>query len=165
MDGSSQSSHRKRNKLDGLRIRNDIRRLYVEGKQPQEICKILDITYENFRYYCSQIYKEDRKELQRARTDLLAHEIIIARNRLLGSIRRCEEITADPNVQPRDKIAAMQLAKETSMDIIRIILEGPQLTELTTQSEDDTPDNFPSDEFIKFAEATAHQQFQRTGEP
>lgn len=124
----------------------------------------MDISYDNFKYYCSKIYREDKHILETERRDTLAHEVLQAKERLEGIILRMNTILDDTNTSVKDRVDAARLLIETSLNTLRLTVEGPKLLS-NVGSDDNTAsleDNFPSDEFVKFAEASAREQFQRS---
>ncbi|WP_100182268.1 hypothetical protein [Candidatus Nitrosotenuis aquarius] len=160
--GRSGNFKKQRTKLEALRIRNDIRRLKIEGKNPDEICKTLDLTKSNYWYYCSQLQAEDKAELKRERTDLLAHEIMLTKYRLENTISVTTTILDDASLPVKDRIEAGRLLQETSLNIIRLIVDGPTLVGVEMDPSHSEPEDlFPTDEFIAFAERTSNEKFQR----
>lgn len=159
---SGHSGNRKqRSKLDGQRIRNDIKRLQIEGNPSYEICKILDISPSAYWYYCSQLGKEAKKQLQYIRTKGLAHEYLIAKSRLLHIIESMEKIITDDKTPAKDKIEATRLSREVSLNILQLMVEGPKLEEIAN-SETESKDDFPVDEWVLFAEREFAKKFPRT---
>ena len=53
--------HKKKSKVNVLRIEKDIRALIEQRKSSQEIMDILSIPERTFRRYCSRIYNQDQK--------------------------------------------------------------------------------------------------------
>lgn len=141
----------------------EIRRHITVGVTPQRIAKELNISPQMMSWYMAKIYDEDKKELQRLRSKIFEHEIINTKNRLMRTINKMDALSDNDNTLPKDKIEAERLKKECTLDIIRLLKEGPELVANEESGHHSVPeDTVVSDEFVKFAESTTAEKFTRT---
>ena len=125
-----------------------MRRLKQKGLTSEKIMLHLKLDRTNYDYHMSQIYKEDRKQLRNVRNNLIEHELLIAKGRLERSIEVCEEISRNSEHQPDERINAEKLKQETSMNIVRLLVDGPKILGID-QSNDNTGNINVSDDESK----------------
>ena len=87
----------------------------------------LDLTRDNYDWHMSQIYKEDKEQLQKTRAELIEHEILNTKARLESSIATCDSIATTQDNEPKDRLEAEKLKSEISVNIIRLLVDGPQI--------------------------------------
>ena len=115
----------KKTKMELAKVRVEIRRLISLGLTKPEILKHMEMADSTFRWHLTNIYAEDKKQLQQESSQYLESEILWARERLQRTIHTCEEIANDTRVDAKDKLEAERLKVETTIDLIRLLRDGP----------------------------------------
>ena len=115
----------KKTKMELAKVRIEIRRLISLGLTKPEILKHMEMADSTFRWHLTNIYAEDKKQLQQESSQYLESEILWARERLQRTIHTCEEIANDTRVDAKDKLEAERLKVETTIDLIRLLRDGP----------------------------------------
>ena|SRR6266487_1170894 len=88
-----------------------------------------------------KIYQEDRIELAKKSKETLATHILFLRERLMQSIRNCQNIALDPKVSAKDRIGAERLKLETSIAIAKLEVEGTTITQVNQYDGHEDKDN------------------------
>ena len=114
----------KRTKQEMEAVKTEIRRYLVVGATNEDIIRHLSLPKTNYYYYLNQIEKEDKLHNQKQREEKLDHEIALTKDRLLSTIKTCQDIIQSDNSTVREKLEAERLKSETSIDIIRLIRDG-----------------------------------------
>ena len=119
----------KKTKMELAKVRVEIRRLISLGLTKPEILKHMEMADSTFRWHLTNIYAEDKKQLQQESSQYLESEILWARERLQRTIHTCEEIANDTTGQhdAKDRLEAERLKVETTIDLIRLLRDGPHL--------------------------------------
>ena len=126
----------KKTKMELAKVRVEIRRLISLGLTKPEILKHMEMADSTFRWHLTNIYAEDKKQLQQESSQYLESEILWARERLQRTIHTCEEIANDTRVDAKDKLEAERLKVETTIDLIRLLRDGPHFI-----NNEERPDN------------------------
>ena len=126
----------KKTKMELAKVRIEIRRLISLGLTKPEILKHMEMADSTFRWHLTNIYAEDKKQLQQESSQYLESEILWARERLQRTIHTCEEIANDTRVDAKDKLEAERLKVETTIDLIRLLRDGPHFI-----NNEERPDN------------------------
>jgi hypothetical protein len=71
-----------------------------------------------------KIYQQDRIELGKKNRETLATHILLLRERLLQSIKNCQNIALDSNVSVKDRSEAEPLKIEASIAITKFEVKG-----------------------------------------
>ncbi len=138
----------KRTKQEMEAVKVEIRRYLVAGATNDNIMRHLGLPKTNFYYYLSQIEKEDKKHNIKLREEKLEHEIVLTKERLLGTIQTCQNIIQNEKTTVKEKLEAERLKAETSIDIIRLIRDG--VTSVRSTKEVGTGDVSESADIINF---------------
>ena len=118
-----------------------IRNMMLDGATNTKIMSALNIPQRTFYRYMDKIYQEDRIELAKKNKQTLATHILLLRERLLQSIRNCQNIALDPKVSARDRIEAERLKLETSIAIVKLEVEGTTITQVNQYDAHGDKDN------------------------
>jgi hypothetical protein len=110
-----------------------IRNMMLDGATNTKIMSTLNIPQRTFYRYMDKIYQQDRTELAKKNRETLATHILFLRERLLQSIRNCQNIALDPKVSAKDRIQAERLKLETSIAIAKLEVEGTTITQQVNQ--------------------------------
>ena len=86
-----------------------IRNMMLDGATNTKIMSTLNIPQRTFYRYMDKIYQEDRIELAKKNKQTLATHILLLRERLMQSIKNCQNIALDPKVSAKDRIGAERL--------------------------------------------------------
>ncbi len=120
----------RRTKLETTQLRNEMRRLKQIGNTPERIMSHLSLNRDNYNFHMTQIFKEDRKELKNLTVHIIEHEILTCRSRMERSIEVLDSIARDTKNKPYDRIKAEELKQETAVNILRLLVESPNLVNL-----------------------------------
>jgi hypothetical protein len=101
----------------------------------------LNLPQRTFYRYMDKIYQEDRIELAKKNTETLATHILFLRERLMQSIRNCQNIALDPKVSAKDRIEAERLKIDTSIAIAKLEVEGTTITQVNQYDGYEDKDN------------------------
>lgn len=138
----------KRTKQEMNEVKAEIRRYLVAGATNDEIIKYLAIPKGNYFYYLKQIENEDRQHNMKQREEKLEHEINLTKERLLSTVKTCQNIIQSDSSTVKEKLEAERLKAEISIDIIRLIRDGVTSVKRTEQTgAGDVPEGT---EIIKF---------------
>jgi hypothetical protein len=107
-----------------------IRNMMLDGATNTKIMSTLNMPQRTFYRYMDKIYQEDRIELAKKNKQTLATHILFLRERLMQSIRNCQDIALDPKVSAKDRIQAERLKLETSIAIVKLEVEGTTITQV-----------------------------------
>jgi hypothetical protein len=120
-----------RNTREQLTVKlTSIRSMMLDGATNTKIMSTLNIPQRTFYRYMDKIYQEDRIELAKKNKQTLATHILFLRERLMQSIRNCQNIALDPKVSAKDRIEAERLKLETSIAIVKLEVEGTTITQV-----------------------------------
>ena len=109
---------------------SSIRSMMLDGATNTNIMSTLNIPQRTFYRYMDKIYQEDRIELAKKNRETLATHILLLRERLMQSIRNCQNIALDPKVSAKDRIQAERLKLETSIAIVKLEVERTTITQV-----------------------------------
>ena len=112
----------------------------LDGATNTNIMTTLKLPQRTFYRYMDKIYQEDRIELAKKNRETLATHILFLRQRLLQSIKNCQNIALDPKVSAKDRIEAERLKLEASIAIAKLEVEGTTITQVN-QYEPEDKDN------------------------
>jgi len=117
----------KKTKMELAKVRIEIRRLISLGLTKPEILQHMEMADSTYRWHLTNIYAEDKKQLQQESSQYLESEILWARERLQRTIHTCEEIANDKTGRhdAKDRLEAERLKVETTIDLIRLLRDGP----------------------------------------
>lgn len=118
-----------------------IRNMMLDGATNTKIMSTLNIPQRTFYRYMDKIYQQDRIELAKKNKETLATHILFLRERLLQSIRNCQNIALDPKVSAKDRIGAERLKLETSIAIVKLEVEGTTITQVNQYDGYEDKDN------------------------
>ena len=113
--------HKKKSKVNVLRIEKDIRALLKQRKSSQEIMDILSIPERTFRRYCSRIYNQDQKTWLSITKHQLGSELLRFRSSLEDTYDISREMALDPKCENR--IEALNCMNDSRLNIIKILSE------------------------------------------
>ena len=113
--------HKKKSKVNVLRIEKDIRALLKQRKSSQEIMDILSIPERTFRRYCSRIYNQDQKTWLSITKHQLGSELLRFRSSLEETYDISREMALDPKCENR--IEALNCMNDSRLNIIKILSE------------------------------------------
>jgi hypothetical protein len=131
-----------RNTREQLTVKlTSIRSMMLDGATNTKIMSTLNIPQRTFYRYMDKIYQEDRIELAKKNTETLATHILLLRERLMQSIRNCQNIALDPKVSAKDRIEAERLKLETSIAIVKLEVEGTTITQVNQYDGHEDKDN------------------------
>jgi hypothetical protein len=116
--------NKKRTQAEVDSLTNEIRRYLTIGTSYPEIINHLKIPSSTFYYYLNKIAKEDKKALKHLKNKMLDHETIVCKNRLESTLYKCEQIFADTNSTAKERIEAVRLKSQITIDILRIIRDS-----------------------------------------
>jgi hypothetical protein len=120
-----------RNTREQLTLKlSSIRSMMLDGATNTKIMSTLNIPQRTFYRYMDKIYQEDRIELAKKNRETLATHVLFLRERLMQSIRNCQNIALDPKVSAKDRIEAERLKLETSIAIVKLEVEGTTITQV-----------------------------------
>ena len=120
-----------RNTREQLTVKlTSIRNMMLDGATNTKIMSTLNIPQRTFYRYMDKIYQEDRIELAKKNRETLATHILLLRERLMQSIRNCQNIALDPKVSAKDRIQAERLKLETSIAIVKLEVERTTITQV-----------------------------------
>jgi hypothetical protein len=126
------TTHKNRNTRQMLAVKlSSIRRMMLDGTTNTEIMATLNIPQRTFYRYMDKIYQEDRIELAKKNKETLATHILLLRERLMQSIKNCQNIALDPTVSAKDRIEAERLKIDASVAIARLEREGTTITQIS----------------------------------
>jgi hypothetical protein len=118
-----------RNTREQLTLKlSSIRSMMLDGATNTKIMSTLNIPQRTFYRYMDKIYQQKRIELAKKNKETLATHILLLRERMLQSIRNCQNIALDPKVSAKDRIQAERLKLETSIAIVKLEVEGTTIT-------------------------------------
>lgn len=109
---------------------HSIRNMMLDGATNIRIMSALNIQQRTFYRYMDKIYQEDRIELAKKNKETLATHILFLRERLLQSIRNCQNIALDPKVSAKDRVEAERLKIDASIAIAKLEVEGTRITQV-----------------------------------
>jgi hypothetical protein len=131
--GSNRTTIRSRNTRESLAIKlSSIRHMMLDGANNSEIMAALDIPQRTFYRYMDKIYKEDRIELANKNKETLATHILLLRERLMQSIKNCQNIALDSTVSAKERIEAERLKIDASVAIARLEREGTTISQVNS---------------------------------
>ena len=139
--------HKKKSKVNVVRIEKDIRALLEQRKSSQEIMDILSIPERTFRRYCSRIHQEDQNTWLSITKHQLATSLLKLRSSLEETYDISREMALDPKCEDRlGALASMNDARLSicqllmDVDMIRKVQPQPKLGEggVTNDSEEST---------------------------
>lgn len=121
-------SRHRRARDEVLRALNEIRRLRSEeGMSDIQIMKELKIVNSTFyNTYMRKIYQQDRDHLERIAGQQIEHEVLTLKERFEGSIRNLTNISKDAECEARDRIEAERLKMEASLNVLKLLVQGPE---------------------------------------
>jgi hypothetical protein len=120
-----------RNTREQLTVKlTSIRNMMLDGATNTKIMSTLNIPQRTFYRYMDKIYQQDRIELAKKNRETLATHVLFLRERLMQSIRNCQNIALDPKVSAKDRIEAERLKLETSIAIVKLEVEGTTITQV-----------------------------------
>jgi len=120
-----------RNTREQLTLKlSSIRSMMLDGATNTNIMTALKIPQRTFYRYMDKIYQEDRIELAKKNRETLATHILFLRERLVQSIKNCQNIALDPKVSAKDRIEAERLKIDASIAITKLEVEGTTLTQV-----------------------------------
>jgi hypothetical protein len=139
----SQTTTKKiRNTREQLTLKlSSIRSMMLDGATNTNIMTTLKIPQRTFYRYMDKIYQEDRIELAKKNKETLATHILFLRERLLQSIKNCQNIALDPKVSAKDRIEAERLKIDASIAITKLEVEGTTITQVNQYDGHDDKDN------------------------
>ena len=121
------SKKSRRNQLETSQLRNEMRRLKQMGETSERIMLLFKLDRDNYDYHMSQIYIEDKKQLKQYSTRLMANELLTCKARMERSISTLEDIARNKSNKPDERNNAEKLKSEISINIVRLMSEGPAL--------------------------------------
>jgi hypothetical protein len=131
-----------RNTREQLTVKlSSIRSMMLDGATNTKIMSTLNIPQRTFYRYMDKIYQEDRIELAKKNKQTLATHILFLRERLMQSIRNCQNIALDPKVSAKDRIEAERLKLEASIAIVKLEVEGTTITQVNQYDGHEDKDN------------------------
>jgi hypothetical protein len=131
-----------RNTREQLTLKlSSIRSMMLDGATNTKIMSTLNIPQRTFYRYMDKIYQEDRIELAKKNRETLATHVLFLRERLMQSIRNCQNIALDPKVSAKDRIEAERLKLETSIAIVKLEVEGTTITQVNQYDGHEDKDN------------------------
>jgi hypothetical protein len=131
-----------RNTREQLTVKlTSIRSMMLDGATNTKIMSTLNIPQRTFYRYMDKIYQEDRIELAKKNKQTLATHILLLRERLMQSIKNCQNIALDPKVSAKDRIEAERLKLETSIAIVKLEVEGTTITQVNQYDGHEDKDN------------------------
>jgi hypothetical protein len=110
---------------------NSIRNMMLNGANNAEIMAAMNIPQRTFYRYMDKIYQEDRIELAKRNKETLATHLSLLRERLMQSIRNCQNMAQDPGVPAKARIDAERLKIDASIAIARLEREGTTITQIS----------------------------------
>ena len=115
--------HKKKSKVNVLRIEQDIRALLEQRKSSQEIMDILSIPERTFRRYCALIYRQDQKTWASITKHQLASSLLKLRSSLEETYDISREMALDPKCE--DRLGALASMNDARLSIIHLLVEYP----------------------------------------
>jgi DNA-binding CsgD family transcriptional regulator len=104
-----------------------IRHLLAEGYTNKEIIEILQLEERTFYRYMARIYAQDKAYFEQQDNESIATEIRLAKERMLKSLRRFDEIAADESLTATEKMEAERNRIEVVIHLAKIEVEGPRI--------------------------------------
>jgi hypothetical protein len=115
--------------------------MMLDGATNTRIMTTLNLPQRTFYRYMDKIYQEDRIELAKKNRETLATHILFLRERLVQSIKNCQNIALDPKVSAKDRIEAERLKLEASIAITKLEVEGTTITQVNQYDGYEDKDN------------------------
>ncbi len=120
-----------------------IRSMMLDGATNTTIMATLNIPKRTFYRYMDKIYQEDRVELAKKNTETLATHILFLRERLMQSIKNCQNMALDPAISAKERIEAERLKIDASVAIARLEAEGTTITQVSPYAFNEHNNNDP----------------------
>jgi DNA-binding CsgD family transcriptional regulator len=111
----------------------EIRHLLAEGYTNKEIIEMLQLEERTFYRYVARIYEQDKAYFEKQDNESIATEIKLAKDRMLKSLRRFDEIAADENLSPADRMEAEKCRVDVVIHLAKIEVEGPRILHDTSR--------------------------------
>lgn len=107
----------------------EIRRFYAMGYSDTEIMRRMSLSEDKFLKYREQIITRDKETFEKF-PELMAHEIIVLKERLEHTVANCTEIASWEFIRPRERLDAEGIKVNAAVDIVRLLKDGPEAMKL-----------------------------------
>jgi DNA-binding CsgD family transcriptional regulator len=104
-----------------------IRHLLAEGYTNKEIIEMLQLEERTFYRHMSRIYEQDKAYFEKQDNESIAAEIRLAKERMLKSLRRFDEMAADESLSADERMEAERNRVEVVIHLAKIEVEGPRI--------------------------------------
>jgi DNA-binding CsgD family transcriptional regulator len=110
-----------------------IRHLLAEGYTNKEIIDMLQLQERTFYRYMARIYEQDKAYFEQQDNESIATEVRLAKERMLKSLRRFDEIAADESLSAYERMEAERNRIEVVIHLAKIEVEGPRIVHDTSR--------------------------------
>ena len=104
-----------------------IRELRIQGASDEQIMQQLKLSHGAYWRRVKRLKEIDRQIMHEKLSSQVPSEVRILEDRLLRTIRNCENMANDQSIDPTARLDAERLKIDCSVLMVRIFREGPRI--------------------------------------